>query len=54
MQKSIHIDYQDNLSVEKKLLLQAALGDEALCLTAWHDWKIRRANASYPSKTLRR
>jgi hypothetical protein len=41
MQKSIHIDYQDNLSVEKKLLLQAALGDEALCLTAWHDWKIR-------------
>jgi hypothetical protein len=40
MQKSIRIDYQDNLSVEKKLLLQAALGDEALCLTAWHDWKI--------------
>jgi hypothetical protein len=40
-QKHIYFDFSQSLSIEKKLLLQAALGDHALCLKSWNEWKDR-------------
>jgi hypothetical protein len=40
-QKNIDFNFSESLSIEKKLLLQAALGDEALCLKSWNEWKDR-------------
>ncbi len=40
-EKNIYFDFSQSLSIEKKLLLQAALGDQALCLKSWNEWKDR-------------
>jgi hypothetical protein len=40
-EKNIYFDFSESLSIEKKLLLQTALGDQALCLKSWNEWKDR-------------